>query len=130
MRKILIISVLLAMTLAACGGDTTDTPAATDAPVAAASGDATVGETLFTASCTACHGVDAMGIDGLGKTIVASDFIAATSEGDLVDFLKTGRSVSDPENTTGIDMPVKGGNPALDDNDLLDLIAYMKSLQS
>ena len=129
MRKILIISMLLAVTLAACGGDTTDTPAATDAPVAA-SGDATVGETLFTASCTACHGVDAMGIDGLGKTIVASDFIAATSEGDLVDFLKTGRSASDPENTTGIDMPVKGGNPALDDNDLLDLVAYMKSLQS
>ena len=129
MRKILIISVLLAMTLAACGGDTTDTPAATDAPVAA-SGDAMVGETLFTASCTACHGVDAMGIDGLGKTIVASDFVAATSDDDLVDFLKTGRPVGDPENTTGIDMPVKGGNPALDDTDLLDLIAYMKSLQS
>jgi mono/diheme cytochrome c family protein len=129
MRRMIIISAALALGLAACGG-TTDSPAATEAPAAAISGDAVAGETLFTASCTACHGVDAMGIDGLGKAIPGSEFIIATSEAELVSFLKTGRSVSDPENTTGVDMPPKGGNPALDDTDLLDLVAYLKSLQS
>ncbi len=129
MRRALIISMSLALVLAACGGGTTDSPTATEAPVAAP-GDAAVGEGLFKASCSACHGLDAMGIDGLGKAIPGSDFVVATSEGDLVAFVKIGRSVVDPENTTGVDMPPKGGNPALDDADLVDLVAYMKSLQS
>jgi mono/diheme cytochrome c family protein len=129
MKRALVISMSLALVLAACGGGTTDSPAATEAPVATPSGDAAAGEALFQASCTACHGVDAMGIDGLGKAIPGSEFIVATSEDDLVAFVKTGRSVSDPENTTGVDMPPKGGNPALDDTDLIDLVAYLKSLQ-
>ena len=129
MRRMIIISTALALGLAACGG-TADSPTSTEAPAAAISGDAVAGATLFAASCTACHGVDAMGIDGLGKAVPGSEFIIATSQDDLVSFLKTGRSVSDPENTTGVDMPPKGGNPALDDTDLLDLVAYLKSLQS
>ncbi len=130
MKRALIISMSLALVLAACGGGTTDTTDSPAATVATPSGDAVAGEALFQASCTACHGVDAMGIDGLGKAIPGSEFIIATSEDDLVTFVKTGRSVSDPENTTGVDMPPKGGNPALDDTDLLDLVAYLKSLQS
>jgi mono/diheme cytochrome c family protein len=129
MRRALIISMSLALVLAACGGGTTDGPTATEPPVATPSGDAAVGESLFKASCSACHGLDAMGIDGLGKAIPGSEFIAANSEDDLVAFLKIGRSVSDPENTTGVDMPPKGGNPALDDTDLLDIVTYLKSLQ-
>ena len=43
--------------------------------------------------------------------------------------LKTGRSTSDPANTTGVDMPPKGGNPALTDQDLLDIIAYIRTLE-
>lgn len=130
MKRALIISMSLALLVAACGDGTTDSPVATEAPVATPSGDVAAGEALFQASCTACHGVDAMGIDGLGKAVPGSEFIIATSEDGLVSFLKTGRSVSDPENTTGVDMPPKGGNPALDDTDLIDLVAYLKSLQS
>ncbi|MCP4087133.1 MAG: cytochrome c, partial [Actinomycetia bacterium] len=29
---------------------------------------------------------------------------------------------------TGVDMPVKGGNPALSDEDLIDIVAYLKSI--
>ena len=44
-------------------------------------------------------------------------------------FVKTGRPASDPLNTTGVDMPPKGGNPAMTDQQIMDVIAYMRSLQ-
>ena len=44
-------------------------------------------------------------------------------------FIKTGRPASDPANTTGVDMPPKGGNPAMTDQQIMDVIAYMRSLQ-
>jgi disulfide bond formation protein DsbB len=34
----------------------------------------------------------------------------------------------DPLNTTGIDMPGKGGNPALTDDNILAIIAYLRTL--
>jgi disulfide bond formation protein DsbB len=43
-------------------------------------------------------------------------------------FIKTGRPASDPLNTTGVDMPPKGGNPALSDQDLADIIAFIRSI--
>lgn len=85
------------------------------------------GETLYT-SCIACHGADATGVTGLGKTLIGSDFVNGTSDADLVAFLKVGRSTSDPANTTGVDMPPKGGNPALSDDDLGFIVAYLRSL--
>jgi disulfide bond formation protein DsbB len=85
------------------------------------------GETLF-ASCVACHGPDAKGIAGLGKTLIESDFVNGSDDAELVAFLKVGRSTSDPANTTGVDMPPKGGNPALSDEDLGFIVAYIRSL--
>ena len=71
--------------------------------------------------CQGCHGPDAEGIDGLGKSLVDNEFVASTSDSDLVEFVRVGRPVSDPDNTSGIDMPPKGGNPALTDEDLAHL---------
>jgi hypothetical protein len=39
-----------------------------------------------------------------------------------------GRSTTDPANTTGVDMPPKGGTPSLSDEDLTD-INYLRTLQ-
>ena len=47
---------------------------------------------------------------------------------ELLTFIKTGRPIWDAENTTGIDMPPKGGNPALNDDDIVAIIAYIRSL--
>ena len=85
------------------------------------------GETLFI-SCGACHGVDGMGITGLGKDLVGSEFVHGLSDDELVAFIKTGRPVWDAENTTGVDMPPRGGNPTLTDDDILAVIAYIRSL--
>jgi disulfide bond formation protein DsbB len=40
-----------------------------------------------------------------------------------------GCSTSDPENTTGVAMPPKGGNPSLSDGDLQNVVAYIRTLQ-
>ncbi|HRE46642.1 MAG TPA: c-type cytochrome [Aggregatilineales bacterium] len=87
----------------------------------------TEGEKLFTA-CAACHGSNAKGIPNLGKDLIASEFVARSSDADLLTFIKAGRPIWDPLNTTGIDMPPKGGNPALTDDQILYIIAYIRSL--
>ena len=78
--------------------------------------------------CAACHGQDARGITGLGKDLVDSEFVHSLSDEELVDFIKTGRPIWDANNTTGLDMPPKGGNPALTDEDIFAIVAYLRSL--
>jgi disulfide bond formation protein DsbB len=121
----------------------TELPAASDTPQAVADADQAAsadpvdsgsdpalveqGEQLF-AQCAACHGPDARGLPNLGKDLIASEFVAGLTDDALLDFIKIGRPLWDPLNTTGIDMPGKGGNPALTDDDILAIIAYVRSL--
>lgn len=86
------------------------------------------GQKLFANSCVSCHGKDAHGMPGLGKSLVKSEFLAKLSDDDALAFVKKGRSTSDPLNTTKVDMPPKGGNPALSDDDVLDIISYLRFL--
>lgn len=78
--------------------------------------------------CSACHGADALGVQGLGKDLVNSEFVHSLSDADLLTFVKMGRPIWDEMNTTGIDMPSRGGNPTLTDDDILAIIAYLRSL--
>lgn len=133
---------LLSFTLvmAACGGDEkpaavaadlpTNTPAAQAAAPAQAApqGNAENGKQLFLTSCSACHGPEGKGVKGLGKDMTGSEFIAKLSDDELLAFINTGRSVGDPLNTTGVTMPPKGGNPALTDEQIRDIIAFMRSI--
>jgi len=126
-RTIVIVCLLLALplALAACGGGAapaTPTPAG---PV----GDASKGAEKFASTCVACHGPDATGVTGLGKDLTTSEFVKTKSDAELIAFVKVGRPSSDPANTTGVDMPPKGGNPALTDQDLADIIAFLRTLQ-
>ena len=57
-----------------------------------------------------------------------SEFLLTVDDQELLEFVKTGRPVGHPDNTTGVDMPPKGGNPALTDEQLLDIIAYIRTL--
>ncbi len=67
-------------------------------------------------------------MEGLGKDLTNSAFLAGLSDDELVEFLKVGRRANDPANEAGVDMPPKGGNPALTDGDLYDIVAYLRSL--
>lgn len=86
------------------------------------------GEVVFVATCQPCHGPGGRGIDGLGKPLTTSEFVAATADADLVAFLVVGRAETDPANTTGVAMPARGGNSALTGEDLRDVVAYLRTL--
>lgn len=129
-----ILMALLAMFLVACGGgDDGGNGGAAEEPAEEAAaipeGDAAAGEGKFVATCAACHGPDAKGMPNLGKDMTTSEFIANSTDAELLAFVKVGRPPGDPANTTGVDMPAKGGNPALSDEDLADIIAYIRTLE-
>lgn len=86
------------------------------------------GQALFTQTCAACHAPDASGVAGLGPSLINNEFTSGLSDEELVEFLKVGRPVDHPDNTTGVAMPARGGNPGLTDSDLADLAAYLRSL--
>jgi mono/diheme cytochrome c family protein len=95
----------------------------TETPVVIPSGS--VGQRLFNAQCIACHGVDARGVDGLGASLVDSDFVASSSRDDLIAFLKVGRMPNDPASVTGLVMP---GFAWIAAPDLAALAGYVKKI--
>ena len=127
-RSTMFILVLLvaALALAACGGgggasSNTQKPAATQ-------GDAAKGKAVFEGTCVSCHGPAAKGLPGLGKDLTTSEFVSQQTDKQLVDFIKKGRPASDPANTNKVDMPPRGGNPALTDTDLANVVAFVRSI--
>lgn len=110
------------------GGGATAIADADDSDDDLGDGDAADGKDLYASSCVSCHGADAKGLPNLGKDLVDSPFFEGLSDAEAVAFIKQGRTASDPENTTGVDMPPKGGNPALDDEDISDIVAYLRSI--
>jgi cytochrome c oxidase subunit 3 len=106
-----------------------DTEAAQGAGPAATrvEGDPVVGKQLWDKTCRSCHGLTGEGITGQGKDIRGSEFIQQRTDVELVDFIKIGRMPFDPLNTTGVQMPPRGGNPLLKDADLYDIAAFIRS---
>lgn len=132
-RRTIGLLAVLALVFAACSESTgsNDTTAATaGGTVGAGGGDAVNGELLYNGTCIACHGPNGEGIEGLGKPWVGSEFINGSTDAEMFAFLEVGRPSDDPLNTTGIAMLPRGGNPALSDDDLFDLIAYMRTLNT
>ncbi|MDX1413897.1 MAG: cytochrome c [Candidatus Promineifilaceae bacterium] len=126
---------LLVLALAACGGGGDSASSEGNAPSSAeeeaapvSMGDPEAGKEQYDQLCIACHGPSGEGIEGLGKPFTTSDFLREKSDDELVEFVKVGRPSGDPLNTTGVDMPPKGGNPALTDEQILDIIAYVRTL--
>ncbi len=135
-RILVVVLALMALIASACGGGSDDgggsdgggDETAGTTSSASSEGSAEVGRELYLETCQSCHGPDAEGLPGLGLPLADSEFVASKSSADLLAFIKTGRASSDPDNQTGVDMPVKGGNPALNDEDLVDIVAYLKSI--
>ncbi|MHC4428040.1 MAG: cytochrome c oxidase subunit 3 [Planctomycetota bacterium] len=93
---------------------------------AGASGES--GKSMWMATCRSCHGPGGEGIPGQGKDIRGSEFIAGMTDQELVEFIKVGRMPFDPLNTTGIQMPPRGGNPLLSDADLLVIVGHLRTI--
>ena len=119
-RLPLFILILFAMLiLVACGGSAEPTYAPETV---------SKGEEFFAATCSACHGPDAKGLPNLGKDITRSEFVRDSNDDELLTLLKEGRPSGHELNTTGVDMPPKGGNPSYMDADLRAIIAYLRSI--
>ena len=119
-----VLGVLFTLIIATCGGDSGN-PTTT---AATGPGHPVHGEEVFNASSIVCHGPGGTGIEGLGKPLTTSPFVAGLSDAKLLEFLIVGRPSDDPLNTTGIAMPPRGGNPSLTDADLMDVIAYVRTI--
>lgn len=117
--------VVLGVLVGGCGGE----GERVDQDTAVTAGDPIAGEALFQTTCFACHGADATGLPGQGKDLTTSEFTRGLSDAEFVDFVKGGRKITDPLNTTGADMPPYGGNPALSEQDLFDIVAYIRTLE-
>jgi mono/diheme cytochrome c family protein len=113
----------VAAVAAGCGGGSGRGPGSADRAAAVARG-----ATVYSGSCAACHGPAGEGVTDLGPALSGNAFVAARGDDEVVAFLAQGRPASDPANTTGIDMPARGGDPSLTDADLRDLVAYLRSL--
>ena len=116
---ILAIVILAALFLAACGGSAEPTYAPEDVAQ---------GGEIFASTCSACHGADAKGLPNLGKDLTTSVYVKDNDDATLVILLKEGRPSGHELNTTGVDMPPRGGNPSLSDDDLMTIVAYLRSI--
>lgn len=131
MRRLVLLATLM---LTGCGSPTPQSqhgtaPTSTPSPaITEPSAEVVKGKVVFESTCAACHGPEGQGIMNLGKPLVGSPMLNL-SDSELVAFLVKGRDSSDKDNTTGVPMPPKGGNPSLTEADLLNVVAYLRDLQ-
>ena len=90
--------------------------------------DVVAGQGLFMANCGLCHGQNAEGKPRLGKALRHNEFVDSLTDEELVTFLREGRRANHPLNERGVDMPPRGGNPGLSDDDLRRIVVYLRSL--
>jgi mono/diheme cytochrome c family protein len=93
------------------------------------SGETAAGQQLYQETCAAWHASNAEGVDGFGTALAGNAFIQSMTNATLVAFIAVGRPASDPDNTTGNAVPAKGGNSALTDQDLTDIVEYPDTIQ-
>lgn len=87
------------------------------------------GQKYYQETCAGCHGFQGEGVTGLGLPLVTSPLVMFASDMDLLSFLRVGRPADHPDNTVGISMPPSGGRPDWSDEELTDVIAYLRQLR-
>jgi len=68
-------------------------------------------------------------VPGFGASFYGNTFIQNHTDDELVEFIKEGRANDAPDNESGIAMPPYGGNTRLTDEDLSDIVAFLRTLQ-
>lgn len=86
------------------------------------------GESIFQTTCSACHGFSAQGVPGLGPSMMDNPFVNGQSNESLQQFIIAGRPSDHPDNKSGIPMPSRGGNVSLTDDDIMDVVFFIRSL--
>lgn len=126
-RTLTVIVVTVALGLSACMDSGSTDPSGSTIPTVIEPGDPLLGAESYKAFCSNCHGRDLQGLAGLGKQLAPSEFVARSTEDELVALIIGGRSKDHPDNTTGVDMLPRAGNPTLSDQTIHDIAAYLKA---
>jgi len=108
-------------TTAAPSAEATETPNTYDETTLAQ------GQINYSVFCVACHGPDAKGVENAGISLVGSSYFTEKSDQEILAFIIEGRPTTHPDNTSGIEMPPRGGYPNLGDGQILSIIAYLRA---
>lgn len=129
--KASLLMLVIPLLLIACGDDketdADNAPSVSNTALPYSEAMIETGATTYGTFCIACHGAGAKGYAGLGPDLTASAFVKSKTDAELVAFVHEGRSVDHPDNTTGVVMPPNGGFPNLTDEQILSIIAYVRS---
>jgi len=87
------------------------------------------GHDLFVQTCASCHGKSAQGLPHQGVDLRQSQFVAQRTDNALLKFLRTGRTPEDKATVLGLPMPPRGGNASLSDDNLADIVAFLRQVQ-
>jgi len=115
---------------AQASGPTLAPVAAKPPAFAAGTGNSTAGERRYLQACSACHGVGGLGQPHMGADLRDSRFIREQSDDALVAFVKKGRPFGDPKSVLGLSMPPLGGSPNLEEGQIRDIVAFLRTLQA
>lgn len=125
-RSLLLVTFLALLATGAwlgAGGPVGDTMPAADAQAATR-----LGAEIYSVSCSTCHGFHGEGFPGIGKRLVGNEFVDELTSAQLAEFLVAGRGAEHPLNTTGREMPPRGGDYDLTAEELLAVSAFLKRL--
>jgi mono/diheme cytochrome c family protein len=86
------------------------------------------GQKVYAVSCATCHGGGGKGMPHQGAPLVNSAFVETASDQQLITMIKVGRTADDPKSVMRLPMPAKGGYSNLTDEDLHDVVAYIRQL--
>ena len=87
------------------------------------------GEQFFKQTCIVCHGPTGGGVPNLGASLRSSGFIERSTDDQLIAFISKGRLPGENGSVLGLTMPPKGGNLALDEAAIRDVVAFIRTLQ-
>ncbi|TXH28179.1 MAG: MFS transporter [Elusimicrobia bacterium] len=88
------------------------------------------GAEIFAGLCAACHGDDGRGLpapQGFKIDLTTSRFVTETSDLALAEFIRSGRSIDDPRNTTGMPMPAMAG--VLSEERIARVVQYLRQIR-
>ena len=121
----LAVPAMLFLTASSTMADSSPLPGSGSAPV----GDPAKGEALFGPNCASCHGAALGG--GIGASLNPIEVLPGTKDKTgaldpqfLIQFITNGHK-HQPGDPYPIDMPAKGGNALLTDQDIKDLAQYI-----
>lgn len=87
------------------------------------------GKLLWNATCRSCHGATGEGVPGQGVPLDDSAYVRDHTNKELTDFVIEGRTASASDTILYLEMPPNGGNPMLKEQQIVDIVAYMRTLE-